>query len=103
MNLLIFNNYPIRAAEIATMARRSLGIGYIGLAHYLAKNGVEDTTDSGRMETAFMRLTEAFQYYLISKSTVNLARRKVLVSIAAEQNTVMEYLPIDTYKKMWTK
>ena len=32
--------YPVRAAEISTKARRSLGIGYIGLAHYLAKNRV---------------------------------------------------------------
>jgi ribonucleoside-diphosphate reductase alpha chain len=29
--------YPVKAAEISTKARRSLGIGYIGLAHYLAK------------------------------------------------------------------
>ena len=29
--------YPVRAAEISTKARRSLGIGYIGLAHYLSK------------------------------------------------------------------
>ena len=28
--------YPIVAAEVSTKARRSLGIGYIGLAHYLA-------------------------------------------------------------------
>ena len=37
--LIDFQGYPVRAAEIATRARRSLGIGYIGLAHYLAKNG----------------------------------------------------------------
>ena len=36
--LIDFQGYPVRAAEIATRARRSLGIGYIGLAHYLAKN-----------------------------------------------------------------
>jgi len=29
--------YPVMAAEISTKARRSLGIGYIGLAHYLVK------------------------------------------------------------------
>ena len=29
--------YPVKAAEVSTKARRSLGIGYIGLAHYLAK------------------------------------------------------------------
>ena len=38
--LIDFQGYPVKAAEIATKARRSLGIGYIGLAHYLAKNGV---------------------------------------------------------------
>jgi ribonucleoside-diphosphate reductase alpha chain len=32
-------NYPVKAAEISTKARRSLGVGYIGLAHYLAKKG----------------------------------------------------------------
>ena len=33
--------YPVKAAEVSTKARRSLGIGYIGLAHYLAKNKVQ--------------------------------------------------------------
>ena len=35
--LIDYQNYPVEAAEIGTKARRSLGIGYIGLAHYLAK------------------------------------------------------------------
>ncbi len=35
--------YPVRAAEISTKARRSLGIGYIGLAHYLSKKGYHMT------------------------------------------------------------
>ena len=35
--LIDYQEYPVRAAEISTRARRSLGIGYIGLAHYLAK------------------------------------------------------------------
>ena len=37
--LIDYQNYPVKAAEVATKARRSLGIGFIGLAHYLAKNG----------------------------------------------------------------
>ena len=28
--------YPVKAAEVSTKARRSLGVGYIGLAHYLS-------------------------------------------------------------------
>ena len=41
---IIWANEPeaaIKAAEKSTKARRSLGIGYIGLAHYLAKNKVK--------------------------------------------------------------
>ena len=71
--LIDFQGYPIKAAEIATRARRSLGIGYIGLAHYLAKNGV-NYADPEAWKLVH-DLTEAFQYYLI-QSTVNLAKEK---------------------------
>ena len=37
--LIDYQEYPIKAAERATKARRSLGVGFIGLAHYLAKVG----------------------------------------------------------------
>ena len=36
--LIDYQNYPVNAAKASTLNRRSLGIGYIGLAHYLAKN-----------------------------------------------------------------
>jgi len=39
--LIDYQEYPVKAAEKSTKARRSLGIGYIGLAHFLAKNKVE--------------------------------------------------------------
>ena len=58
--LIDFQGYPVKAAEIATKARRSLGIGYIGLAHYLAKNGVS-YSDKKAWELTH-DLTEAFQY-----------------------------------------
>ncbi len=58
--LIDFQGYPVRAAEIATRARRSLGVGYIGLAHYLAKHG-ENYGDSRAWELVH-DLTEAFQY-----------------------------------------
>ena len=45
--LIDLQNYPVKAAEISTKARRSLGIGYIGLAHFLAKNKVKyDSPDA---------------------------------------------------------
>ena len=93
--LIDFQRYPVRAAEIATKARRSLGIGYIGLAHYLAKNGVgyED-------EKAYQLvhdLTEAFQYNLI-KSTVQLAKEKGACKYSNRTKYHNGILPIDTYK-----
>ena len=94
--LIDFQQYPVRAAERATKARRSLGIGYIGLAHYLAKHGwYYDDPNAWKL---VHDLSEAFQYYLI-RATVNLAKEKG----ACEYNSRTKYgngiLPIDTYKK----
>ena len=38
--IIDYQEYPIEAAKQSAQSRRSLGIGYIGLAHYLAKNHV---------------------------------------------------------------
>jgi len=94
--LIDFQGYPVKAAEIATKARRSLGIGYIGLAHYLAKNGVS-YSDKKAWELTH-DLTEAFQYYLI-KSTVNLAKEKGACEYSDRTKYANGILPIDTYKK----
>ena len=94
--LIDFQQYPVNAAAIATRARRSLGIGYIGLAHYLAKHG-EFYGDKGAWELVH-DLSEAFQYYLI-KSTVNLAKEKGACEYSANTKYGNGILPIDTYKK----
>ena len=65
--------YPVKAAEISTKARRSLGIGYIGLAHYLAKSKVSYEDKAAWKEVD--ELTEAFQYYLL-KASNELAKEK---------------------------
>ena len=93
--LIDFQGYPVRAAEIATKARRSLGIGYIGLAHYLAKNGVKyDQPESWQL---VHDLTEAFQYYLI-QATVNVAKEKGACEYSGRTKYGNGILPIDTYK-----
>jgi len=94
--LIDFQGYPVRAAEIATKARRSLGVGFIGLAHYLAKNG-ENYGDPGAWKLVH-DLTEAFQYYLI-QSTVNLAKEKGACEYSHRTKYGQGILPIDTYKK----
>jgi ribonucleoside-diphosphate reductase alpha chain len=94
--LIDFQGYPVKAAEIATRARRSLGVGYIGLAHYLAKHG-EYYDDPGAWKLVH-DLTEAFQYYLI-KATVNLAKEKGACEYSHRTKYGQGILPIDTYKK----
>ena len=64
--LIDYQNYPVQAAERSTLARRSLGIGYIGLAHYLAKQG--EHYDDKRAWKLVHDLSEAFQYYLLRSS-----------------------------------
>ena len=93
--LIDFQGYPVRAAEIATRARRSLGIGYIGLAHYLAKNcrRYEDPEAWKSVHD----LSEAFQYYLI-QATVNLAKEKGACEYSHRTKYGNGILPIDTYK-----
>ena len=88
--------YPVRAAEISTKARRSLGIGYIGLAHYLAKHKVK-YADKEALKLVD-ELTEAFQYYLLAASC-DLAEEKGPCEYFNRTKYSDGILPIDTYKK----
>ena len=94
--LIDFQRYPVRAAEIATKARRSLGVGFIGLAHYLAKNGVNYGDE--KAWKLVHDLTEAFQYNLI-KATVQVAKEKGACEYSDNTKYSHGILPIDTYKK----
>jgi len=88
--------YPVRAAEISTKARRSLGIGYIGLAHYLARHKVK-YGDKDALKLVD-ELTEAFQYYLLAASN-ELAEEKGACEYFNRTKYSDGILPIDTYKK----
>ena len=94
--LIDYQNYPVKAAERSTIARRSLGIGYIGLAHYLAKNG-EHYADKGAWKLVH-DLTEAFQYNLL-KASNNLAKERGACDGFQHTKYSDGILPIDTYKK----
>jgi ribonucleoside-diphosphate reductase alpha chain len=94
--LIDYQDYPVNAAELATKSRRSLGIGYIGLAHYFAKHGVK--YDSQEAWDMTHELTEAFQYYLL-KSSNRLAKEKGPCSDFNRTKYFQGLLPIDTYKK----
>ena len=94
--LIDYQQYPVIAAERATKARRSLGIGYIGLAHYLAKQGVK--YEDPEAWQLVHDLTEAFQYYLI-KSSNEIAKEKHWCDDFGRTKYSDGILPIDTYKK----
>ena len=93
--LIDYQGYPVKAAENSTKKRRSLGIGFIGLAHYLAKNG-EHYGDSSAWQLTH-DLTEAFQYYLL-KSSNQLAKEKGKCEYFNRTKYSGGILPIDTYK-----
>ena len=88
--------YPVKAAEISTKARRSLGIGYIGLAHYLAKNKLSYSDKQAWKKVD--ELTENFQYYLL-KASNELAQEKGQCDYFYRTKYSDGILPIDTYKK----
>lgn len=94
--LLDYQDYPVKAAKIATMNRRTLGIGVINYAYYLAKNGVKYSDDSAIPLTH--RTFEAIQYYLL-KASVELAKEFGACPLFNETTYAQGKLPIDTYKK----
>ncbi|HFC8496428.1 TPA: class 1a ribonucleoside-diphosphate reductase subunit alpha [Neisseria subflava] len=94
--LLDYQDYPVAAARTATMNRRTLGIGVINYAYYLAKNGVRYSDDSA---LGLTHLTfEAMQYYLL-KASVNLAKEYGACPLFNQTVYSQGKLPIDTYKK----
>jgi ribonucleoside-diphosphate reductase alpha chain len=94
--IIDYQNYPVKAAENFTKRRRSLGIGYIGLAHYLAKLGFN--YDSQGAWDAVHGLSESFQYYLL-KASNQIAKEKGHCEYFGRTKYADGILPIDTYKK----
>jgi len=94
--LIDYQEYPVTAAMKSTLARRSLGIGFIGLAHYLAKLGYN--YDSQEAWDAVHGLSESFQYYLL-KSSNQIAKEKGACEYFSRTKYADGILPIDTYKK----
>ena len=94
--IIDYQEYPVAAAEISTKARRSLGIGYIGLAHYFAKLGF--AYDSQEAWDAAHTLTESFQYFLL-KASNQLAKEKGACEYFDRTKYSLGQLPIDTYKR----
>ena len=94
--LLDYQNYPLPAAERSTMNRRSLGVGIIGYAHYLAKNGVKYSDGSANDLTH--RTMEAMQYYLL-KASNQLAKENGACPAFNETKYAKGIMPFERHKK----
>ena len=94
--LLDYQDYPLPAAYRSTMNRRTLGVGVINYAYYLAKNGVKYSDGSANALTH--QTFEAIQYYLLKAST-ELAKEQGACPAFNETRYSQGILPIDTYKK----
>ena len=95
-NLLSYQDYPIISAQKASITRRTLGVGVINFAYYLAKNNVKYSDGSANKLTH--QTFESIQYYLL-KASMNLAKEKGKCSGFDETTYAKGILPIDTYKK----
>jgi ribonucleoside-diphosphate reductase alpha chain len=95
-SLLDYQDYPIPAAFHASMNRRTLGVGVINYAYYLAKNGVKYSDGSANGLTH--RTFEAIQFYLM-KASNKLAKEFGACPLFNETTYAEGIMPIDTYKK----
>ncbi|MDP4528687.1 class 1a ribonucleoside-diphosphate reductase subunit alpha [Alkalimonas delamerensis] len=95
-SLLDYQDYPIPAARNATMGRRTLGVGVINYAYYLAKNGVKYSDGSANGLTH--RTFEAIQYYLL-KASMQLAKEFGPCPKFNETTYAQGIMPTDSYKK----
>ncbi len=95
-SLLTYQDYPVPAAQRASLSRRTLGVGVINFAYYLAKNGVRysDGSANGLTHRAF----EAIQYWLLRASN-QLAKEQGACEAFSDTTYAQGVLPIDSYKK----
>ena len=94
--LIDYQKYPVKAAEHSAKKRRTLGVGIIGLAHYLAKLGCK--YEDPKTVNVVHGLAESIQYYLL-KASNNLAKERGACELFSDTKYSDGILPIDTYKK----
>ncbi|ALT07476.1 class 1a ribonucleoside-diphosphate reductase subunit alpha [Moraxella bovoculi] len=93
--LLDYQDYPVIAAKKGSMNRRTLGVGVINYAYYLAKNGTRYSDNAALGLTH--RTFEALQYYLL-KASNKLAQEQGACPWFDQTTYSQGILPIDTYK-----
>lgn len=93
--LLDYQNYPVKVAQLSTESRRSLGIGLINYAYFLAVRGLKYDDEALGVVDAWV---ERWSYSLI-KASMQLAKEKGACGKFHETMYAKGKLPIDTYKR----
>jgi ribonucleoside-diphosphate reductase alpha chain len=94
--LLSYQHYPIIAAQLATEARRPLGVGIINFAYWLAKHDLSYSNPASLAEVD--RWAQHWSYYLI-KASADLAQEFGACPKSNETKYHDGILPVDTYKR----
>jgi len=95
-SLLDYQDYPLKAAELTSKNRRTLGIGVTNLAYYLAKNNAKYSDGSGN--ELVHKTFEALQFYSL-KASNKLANDFGACPLFSETQYAKGILPVDSYKK----
>ena len=93
--LLSYQHYPIIAAQMATEARRPLGVGIINFAYWLAKHDLSYTSPTALPVVDVW--AQHWSYYLI-RASVALAKEYGACPKSHETRYHDGILPVDTYK-----
>ncbi len=72
-NVISISKYPIRAAEVTAQKYRAIGIGYLGLAEYLATRSMAYDSEEARKHVD--GLFEKYTYYTY-KASIDLAKER---------------------------
>jgi len=72
-NVVTLNYYPIKEAERTSKRYRSVGLGYLGLAEYLATHKMAYDSEGARKEVD--RLFERYTYYTY-RASIDIARER---------------------------
>lgn len=95
-NCIDMSDYPFEQVGYTARARRSAGVGIIGLATELARKGLKYDTQAGRDYCHF--LAERHYYWLV-KASLRLAKERGNAPWINKTKWVDGWLPIDTYNK----
>jgi ribonucleoside-diphosphate reductase alpha chain len=93
--LLDYQNYPLPAAELSSMNRRTLGLGIINYSYWLAKQGMKYS--DGSANNATHELFEKIQYYSLVASN-KLAQEKGACPYFHETTYSQDIMPMDRCK-----